>query len=53
MPANLEVGAAQKMVDAALELAGQMTPGKTPTPPPAPPFSGDGWSYGNVPPELE
>lgn len=51
--ANLEVGAAQKMVDAALELAGRMTPGKTPTPPPAPPFSGNGWSYGNVPPELE
>jgi hypothetical protein len=50
---NLEPAAGRKMVEAALELARQMSPGEVPTPPPAPPFSGDGWSYGNVPPELE
>ncbi len=50
---SLEPGAAQKLVDAAVELAGRMKPGEVPTPPPAAPFSGEGWSYGNVPPELE
>jgi hypothetical protein len=50
---NLEPAAATKIVDAAVELARQMTPGEVPTPHAAPPFSGDGWSYGNVPPELE
>ena len=50
---NLEPGAARKMVEAALELAGQMSPGEVPARPPAPPFRGEGWSYGNVPPELE
>ncbi len=49
---NLEPTAGRQMVEAALELAGRMTPGKVPTPPPAPPFRGQGWSYGNVPPEL-
>jgi len=38
------------MVDALLRLAGELTPGKTPTPPLAPPFKAP-WSYGNVPPE--
>jgi neutral ceramidase len=50
---NLEPAAARKIVEASLELAGQMAPGKVPTPPPAPPFGGEGWSYGNVPPELD
>lgn len=50
---NLEPTAGRKMVEAGLELARQMTPGEVPTPAPAPPFSGQGWSYGNVPPELE
>ena len=50
---NLEPGAAQKMVDAAIELASEMTPGEIPTPPPAAPFRGEGWSYGSVPPELD
>lgn len=49
---NLEPGAARKIVDSAIELADQMTPGNVPEPPPAPPFSGAGWSYGSVPPEL-
>jgi hypothetical protein len=61
---NLEVSAGRQMVEAGLELAGQMTPGKVPTPPKAQPFSavsatGAGgvgthpWSYGNVPPQLD
>ncbi len=50
---NLEPKAATKMVEAAIELASQMTPGEVPTPPPAPPFRGEGWSYGSVPPELD
>jgi hypothetical protein len=50
---NLEPTAGRKMMEAGLELAGQMTPGKVPTPPPAPAFGGQGWSYGSVPPEVE
>jgi len=60
---NLEVSGGRQMVEAGLELAGQMTPGKVPAPPKAPPFSlasatgskGVGahpWSYGDVPPQL-
>jgi hypothetical protein len=40
-------------LDAGLELAGKMTPGKIPTRPPPAPFGGAGWSYGSVPPEVE
>jgi hypothetical protein len=50
---NLEPTAGRQIADAGIELAKQMTPGEVPTPPPAPEFSGSGWSYGNVPPELE
>jgi len=61
---NLEVSAGRQIVEAGLELAGQMTPGKVPTPPKTSPFSpgsvtgakGIGphpWSYGNVPPQLD
>ncbi|NLS93358.1 MAG: hypothetical protein GXX96_14470 [Planctomycetaceae bacterium] len=50
---NLIPSAGQQIEDAAVELAGQMTPGEVPTAPPAPPFSGTGWSYGNVPPEVD
>ena len=50
---NLEPTAGTTMAKVAVEQARAMTPGKIPTPPPAPKFSGDGWSYGNVPPELE
>ncbi len=48
---NLEVTAGHQMVEAALEIAAQMTPGKVPERPKAPPFR-EPWSYGNVPPEL-
>jgi uncharacterized phage-associated protein len=61
---NLEVSAGRQIVEAGLELAGQMTPGKVPIPPKAPPFSpasataarGIGihpWSYGNVPSQVD
>ncbi len=50
---NLEVQAGDKIVDAGLELANQMTPGAEPEFPKAPPFSGQPWSYGNVKPELK
>jgi hypothetical protein len=61
---NLQVSAGRQIVEAGLELAGQMTPGRVPTPPMAPAFSpvsatGAGgmgthpWSYGNVPPQLD
>jgi hypothetical protein len=51
---NLEVSAGRQMVEAGLELAGQMTPGKVPTPPKAPSEGGEihPWSYGDVPPQL-
>jgi hypothetical protein len=50
---NLEPGAAGKIVEATVELVTQMKPGEVPVPPPASAFRGEGWSYGNVPPELE
>jgi hypothetical protein len=61
---NLEITAGRQMVQAGLELAGQLTPGKVPAPPPAVPFSttsatGSGgigthpWSYGDVPPQVD
>jgi hypothetical protein len=50
---NLEPTAGTQIVQAAVELARSLTPGKIPTRPPAPPFQGSGWSYGNVPPELK
>ena len=50
---NLEPTAGRQMVDAAIELAEQMTPGETPAAAPAAEFSGSGWEYGNVPPELK
>lgn len=56
---SVEPSGGRKMVEAAISLVQQLTPGPLPTPPPAPPFSSDPtgigshpWSYGNVPPEL-
>jgi len=50
---NLEPTAGTQIVRESLALARELTPGSIPTPRPAPPFKGQGWSYGNVPPELE
>lgn len=51
---NLVVTAGTQMVDAGLELVGQMQPGEVPMRPKA--FSGSWvkpWSYGDVPPQLD
>jgi hypothetical protein len=50
---NLEPKAGTKIRDALIELSGTLTPGTVPEPPPIPPFKGEGWRYGNLPPELE
>jgi len=48
---NLEVSAGRRIVNALLNLAGQLTPGEVPMPPKIEPRKTP-WSYGNVPPEL-
>jgi hypothetical protein len=48
---NLEITAGTQMRDAGLALARQLRPGPVPEPPRRPPFRGEPWSYGNVPPE--
>jgi hypothetical protein len=50
---NLDITAGRQFRDAGLELAKQMTPGKLPEVPLAPPFKGAGWLYGNQPPQLK
>ncbi len=50
---NLEITAGTKIVEAGVELARQMKPGIVPEPRRAPPFQGQPWDYGNVPPERE
>lgn len=48
---NLEPTAGRQMVQAGLELASTMKPGRMPERPKAKPFR-EPWSYGSVPPEL-
>jgi len=48
---NLEPRAGTIMADTGIELAKQMTPGRIPEPPKAPPFSRP-WTYGAVPPQV-
>jgi hypothetical protein len=50
---NLEVKAGTKIADKGIELARRLAPGEAPKPPAHPPFSGSGWSYGSVPPEVD
>jgi len=50
---NLDITAGRQFRDAGLDLAKQMTPGKLPAIPLAPPFKGGGWLYGNEPPQLK
>ncbi|MBI3879293.1 MAG: neutral/alkaline non-lysosomal ceramidase N-terminal domain-containing protein [Verrucomicrobia bacterium] len=49
---NLEVSAGRQFANTGIALANQMTPGKIPQPPPAPPFRA-AWAYGNLPAELK
>ena len=48
---NLEISAGRQFVEAGLELAHALKPGKIPERPLAPPFK-EPWSYGNVPPQI-
>ncbi len=50
---NLEITAGTQMRDAGIALARQLRPGSVLEPPRRPPFKGEPWSYGNVPPERE
>jgi hypothetical protein len=50
---NLEITAGTRIAEAGLKLAGQMKPGAVPTAAKAPPFRGQPWAYGNVPPEKD
>jgi hypothetical protein len=49
---NAEVGAGERMISAAIELASAMRPEPLPDGPSAGPFAG-AWDYGSVPPEIE
>jgi neutral ceramidase len=49
---NLEITAGRQFRDVGLELAKKLTPAKLPERPLAGPWK-QGWSYGNVPPQLE
>ena len=49
---NLEITAGTQMRDAAIGLARAMKPAPLPQRPAPPPFKA-GWTYGNVPPQLE
>ena len=50
---NLDITAGDQFRDVGIELAKQLKPGALPEPPPAPPFKGTGWTFGNVPPQLK
>jgi hypothetical protein len=50
---NLDITAGDQFRDAGLELAKQLKPDPLPQPPPAPPFRGNGWTYGSPPPQLK
>ncbi len=50
---NLEPGAGRRIADALIELSRGLMPGLIPTPPARPPFRGQPWSYGNLPPQLD
>jgi hypothetical protein len=50
---NLEPAAGRRIADALVELSSELKPGPVPRPPALPPFRGQPWSYGNLPPELD
>ncbi len=50
---NLVPSAGRTICDTLKGLAADLTPGPIPMAPPAPPFQGQPWSYGNLPPELD
>jgi hypothetical protein len=50
---NLEITAGDTIAKSLIELTDSLTPTPPPTPKPLPPFTGEPWTYGRVPPELE
>ncbi len=50
---NLVPSAGRKIADTGIALTKRMKPGRVPERAKLPPFKGTGWTYGNVPPELE
>jgi hypothetical protein len=50
---NLIPTAGKTIADECIALTKQLTPGQIPTRPPHSPFSGNGWSYGNLAPQTE
>jgi hypothetical protein len=50
---NLEPSAGRQIADALIKLASGMKPGAVPKPPALPPFRGQPWTYGNLPPQLD
>ena len=50
---NLEITAGTQFRDTGLELAHRLKPAPLPRRPLAPPFTGSGWTYGNVAPQLK
>lgn len=50
---NLEPAAGKQIADALIGLSARLTPGPVPQPPALPPFKGQPWTYGRLPPELD
>lgn len=50
---NLDITAGDQIRDVGLELARQLKPAPLPQIPLAPPFKGEGWTYGNQPPQRQ
>ncbi len=50
---NLTITAGRSIADACVELSRQLQPGPLPNPASAPAYTGQAWSYGNNPPEVD
>jgi neutral ceramidase len=50
---NLEPTAGRQIADALIGLSAGFKPGPVPRPPALPPFRGQPWTYGNLPPQLD
>ena len=50
---NLIPSAGREIADTLIGMSGDFQPGPIPVGPPLPPPKGDGWSYGDVPPEVD
>jgi neutral ceramidase len=50
---NLNVTAGDQFRDVGIELAQKLKPQPLPERPKAPPFKGEGWTYGNQPPQVK